>query len=94
MVKIIFNDKTEINAEKNGTNFITDEKPTIPDDLTNVEIVEDGATTVIKYAQFVECYPLDERYYFTFIETSSTELQFTKDRADIEYIAMMTDVEL
>ena len=94
MVKIIFNDKSEINAERNGSNFITDAKPTIPDDLTNVEIVEDGATTVIQNAQFVECYPLDERYYFTLIEISEAELQHIKDRADIEYIAMMSDIEL
>lgn len=94
MVKIIFNDKTEINAERNGTTFITDTKPSIPDDLTNIEIVEDGTTTVIQNAQFVECCPLDERYYFTFIETSEAELQHIKDRADIEYIAMMSDIEL
>ena len=94
MVKIIFNDKSEINAERNGSTFIADAKPTIPDDLTNVEIFEDGVTTVIQNAQFVECYPLDERYYFTFIEISDAELQHIKDRADIEYIAMMSDIEL
>jgi hypothetical protein len=74
MEKITFKDGTVINAEKNGTCFITGEKPTFPDDLTNITIGGETATT-IENGKIVECASIDGRYWFTIIEASPEELE-------------------
>ncbi len=50
-VKIIFLDGTEIEAEKNGSSYIVDEKPRFPNDLSEVSITgsEEGERFSITY---------------------------------------------
>lgn len=66
MAKIIFKDGTEINAEQNGSCFITYTKPDFPADLSRV-IIKAQKETKLKNAQLVECASVDERYWFTFL---------------------------
>lgn len=78
---ITFENGTIITAEQNGTCFITDIKPTIPDDLSTVMI--DGSefgdnnfriTRTLYNAELIECASVDGRYWFAFHELTPDEL--------------------
>ena len=47
-----------------------------------------------KNAEIIECASVDGRYWFSFREISETERASKQLQANIEYIAMMTDVDL
>jgi len=94
MVTITFLDGTEITAEQNNTSFIVDEQPEFPTDLTEVTIEGAEGTKVLHYVDLVECASVDGRYWFTFLEVPKSVRIARKMQADLEYIAMMTDVEL
>ena len=79
-MRIIFENDSYIEAEQNGTCFITEEKPTFPMPLGTVTIEGDKPHT-FEHAQLVECASVDRRYWFSFIETPQDEL----------YRAMMED---
>lgn len=96
-VTIRFADGSELTAEQNGTSYIVDEAPEFPEDLTDVEIEGEDGTVTIEDAQIVECaaIPGDTRYWFTIIPRMrdlGEEVDQTK--ADIDYLAAMTGVEL
>lgn len=69
-VKIIFKDGTELTVERNGSSFITDEKPTFPEDLKNITI--EGQT--ISNGRVIECASVDGRYWFAITEIPQDEL--------------------
>ena len=94
-VTITFADGTEIKAEANATSYITDEKPVFGD-LSEVTI--DGTEgRTIKNARVLECASVDGRYWFGFQEIPKQDIvenEVVRQRGDIDYIAMMCDVEL
>ena len=92
--KIIFKNGTEITAEMNGNCYITLTKPAFPSDLSVVTVITDDGEMEYKNAELVECFSLDGRYWFAFNEISEAERAVRQMQANIEYIAMMTDVEL
>jgi len=95
-VKIIFKNKTAIIAELNGNCFVTDEEPSFPTDLSLV-IVEDSAGNEkqrFNYAEITEAASVDGRYWWVFTETPENVRAMRQLQANLEYIAMMTDVEL
>jgi len=65
---IKFKDGTEITAQVNGDCYVTEKKPSIPKDLTGLEIVTDDGTKTFEEAMFVESASVDGKYWFTFIE--------------------------
>jgi hypothetical protein len=89
-VKIRFKDGTELEASVNGNNFITDEAPEFPDDLSEVVIVSDGGEEVIKNVTVQQAAGLDDRYWFIFVaQTPLGSLE-----SQVLYTAMMTDTLL
>lgn len=92
--RIIFKNGTEITAEMNGNCFITQSKPAFPSDLSTVTVETEEGTITYKNAILIECFSLDGRYWFAFNEVSEAERSIQQMQANIEYIAMMTDVEL
>ena len=99
MVTIKFTDGTEIEAVQNGTCYITEEKPDFPDDLSVVEVTGEEPENDITFhdAKLIECASVDGRYWFSFTEISASEKearQVEQNTANIDYIAMMTDVDL
>ena len=68
-VKIIFNDKTEIIAQKNGNCYILDEEIIFPDDLTNITIISEEGTESIDNAS------VDEKYWFIFVRETEEQKQ-------------------
>ena len=96
-VTITFEDGTELTAERNGTSLIVDEKPDFPEEIGDVEIAGEDGTQTIENAQFIECAPVpgDTRYWFMFIPTTrDVDGELDQQRADIDYIAAVMDVEL
>lgn len=93
---IEFADGSTLEVEVNATTFITDEKPDIPEYAENVTVPDmDGeGTRSIAHAKFQECYGDDSRFWFTYVEIPEDEIWKNKIQSDIDYIAMMADVEL
>lgn len=97
-MRIIFENGAIIEAEQNGSCFITAGKPMFPAPLGRVKIEGDEPQT-IEHARLVECASVDGRYWFTFIETPQDELYRTMmedalceiDEANEERIAAIED---
>ena len=92
--KIVFQNGMEIEAEENASSLITERKPDFPSDLSIVTVTGANGERVYKNAEVIECASVDGRYWFSFREISETERAAKQLQANIEYIAMMTDVDL
>lgn len=89
------------NLRLNGNNFISDTEITA--DIFNgnlskvvIEGIEDGKESVQQYEhmELVQIVHYEDGYYFILRELSQDELQRIKTQADIEYLAMMSDIDL
>lgn len=85
------------NLRMNGNNFVSDEP--ISEDMfigkLSTVTINDGEKDIThKNMSLVQIVKYDEEYWFILRTMSDKELQEIKNRADIDYIAMMTDVEL
>lgn len=57
--------------------------------------ISDGeTTTVMEHAVLVQCKKYGKEYWFVLRELSDEELMAAKTQANIEYIAMMADIDL
>lgn len=100
--KITLSDGTTIeNLELNGNNFVSEKEITadmFTDKLSKVTIEgkENGQDVKQEYEhmELVQIVKYDDGYYFVLRELSADEIDKIKTKADIEYLAMMTDVEL
>ena len=87
---IRFKDGTEIEADVNGNNFITNTEPNFPDDLSEVTIVRDEEEEVLRNAFVQQTAGLDDRYWFIFSVPSSYDVL----ESQVLYTALMTDTLL
>ena len=96
--KITLADGTVIdNLILNGNNYISDKELTADVFLGKLDkvIINDGEKdTVYENMTLVQIVKYDEEYWFILRTMTKRELQDLKNRADIDYIAMMTDVEI
>lgn len=92
--KIIFKSGVEIDAELNGSSLITDFKPNFPSDISGVKVVAGKQEIIYENPDIVECASFDGRYWFALIEISSRERAEKQIRANVEYIAMMSGIDL
>ena len=98
MYKITLNDGTVIdNLTVNGTNFVSkdkiDESIFTKDNLKKVTIND----TVYENLVFIQQMKLADGYYIAFRQKTAEENQkylIDKQRADIDYIALMSGVDL
>lgn len=57
--------------------------------------ISDGeTTTVMEHAVLVQCKKYGKEYWFVLRELPAEELMAAKTQANIEYIAMMADIDL
>lgn len=96
--KITLADGTVIqNLRLNGNNYISTEIITedmFTDNCSTVTI-NDGAKDVVHTnMELVQVVKYDDEYWFILRKLSDKELRDIKTRSDIDYIAMMTDIEL
>lgn len=96
--KIMFLDGTELETDHNGSCFIVDTKPQFPNDLSEVvvnitsEIKEE--TNTFHNVTVQECYSVDGRYWFGFLEIPAETIKAMENEAQTYYTAMMTDTLL
>lgn len=89
--KITFADGSVIEADKNGDCFIVDKEFSV-DDLSKVTIGDGDNVQVLKNVKIVAAASVDGRFWFSFhkvIENPVAKLQ-----ANVEYIAMMSNISL
>ena len=96
--KITLSDGTVIdNLKLNGNNYISNSELTDDMFLGKLDkvIINDGEkNTVYENMTLVQVAKYGEEYWVILRPMTKRELQDLKNRADIDYIAMMTDVEI
>lgn len=96
--KITLADGTVLsNLSLNGNNFVS--KVPVTEDmfeynLSPVKIYDGFTTEVHENMKLIQIAKYGSEYYFILADISKDELERTKIRADIDYLAMMTDNEL
>lgn len=100
--KITLSDGTQLeNLRLNGNNFISEEK-IVEDDFKGklskviIEGITDGQEVKQEYQhmELVQIVHNKDGYYFVLRELSEEELYKIKTQADIEYLAMMANIDL
>ena len=83
---------------KNGNNYIsaTEIDESIFTDNTSEIVItdENGVEEVIKNAVFIQQMRFPDGYYICFTQKTVTELAFEKMQSQIDYVAMMTDIDI
>lgn len=96
--KITLADGTELdNLSLNGNNYISTElvNPVIFEGNCSPVIINDGTTDEIHdNMELVQITEVNGQYWFILRDISLDELKQIKLRSDIEYLAMMTGIEL
>lgn len=96
--KVTLADGTVIdNLRLNGNNYISEKELSADMFLGNLGTVtiNDGEKDVVyENMTLVQLAKYDDEYWFILRTMTKKELQEIKNRSDIDYIAMMTDVEL
>lgn len=85
------------NLRLNGNNYISDKEITADMFLGNLATVtiNDGEKDVVyENMDLVQIMKYDDEYWFILRTMTKRELQDLKNRADIDYIAMMTEVDI
>lgn len=94
-VVITFLDGSTVKADRNGDSYIVDEKPSFPNDLSEVVVTdEDFKDETYENVQIIECASVDGRYWFGLREIPEEELEADKAEAQMLYTALMTDTLL
>lgn len=85
------------NLTMNGNNFVSSTELTesmFEENLTPV-IISDGIhMETHKAMKFVQITEVDDKWYLVLIDIPDSELALQKMNSNIQYLAMMTDVEL
>lgn len=85
------------NLTMNGNNFISEETvdATVFDGTCSPIIINDGTSDEIhKHMHLVQIMDIDGKSWFVLRDIPQKELEQAKLKSDIEYLAMMCDVEL
>lgn len=92
-------DGTELKKlTKNGDNFVS--KTAVDESIFeyNTDTItitdEDGNETVLNNAEFIQQMEFPDGFYICFREKSPMELYMENTQSQIDYIAMMADVEM
>lgn len=99
MFKLILADGTEIkNLTRNGDNFISDTKvdeSLFAGNLTSLTITDGEDVTIeMNNAELIQQIEYQGKYWLCFRELSERELKDMTLESQIQYLAMMTDVDI
>lgn len=96
--KITLTDGTVINDLKlNGNNFISSteiEESVFDGNLLTVTINDGEKDEIHTNMELVQISKVGSSYWFVLRDIPETELTFIKMQSDIEYVAMMSEIEL
>lgn len=85
------------NLEMNGTCFISDnpiDEDIFMDNLYGVVISDGEIEEVHEQMDLIRAWEDQDKCWFALREVSPEEMEYAKNRADIQYLAMMADIEL
>lgn len=95
---ITLEDGTQItNLRMNGNNFVSQNpiNPEIFEGKLGEVIISDGATNERHTnMELVQIMPFEGEYYFVLIDIPESQLKERKLRSDVDYIAMMSDIDI
>lgn len=95
---ITLDDGTQIeNLRMNGNNFISQEEidPDIFDGNLGTVTINDGETDEVhENMGLVQVTQMGEEYWFVLRDIPISEIERSKLRSDLDYLAMMADVEI
>lgn len=99
MFKLILADGTEIkNLTRNGDNFISDtrvDESLFAGNLTTLTITDGEDVTIeMNNAELIQQIEYQGKYWLCFRELSERELKGMALESQIQYLAMMTDVDI
>ena len=98
--KITLSDGTQLKDLKlSGNNYISKTKITEDDfkgklSKITIENETDKTSEELEHVELVQIVHYEDGYYFVLRQLSAGEIDKIKTKADIEYLAMMTDVDL
>lgn len=98
--KITLSDGTQLKDLKlSGNNYISKTKITEDDfkgklSKITIENETDKTSEELEHVELVQIVYYEDGYYFVLRQLSADEIDKIKTKADIEYLAMMTDVDL
>ena len=96
--RIVLADGTEIGGLRmNGNNFVSDvpvDEAVFDGNLTPVTIYHGLIPEIHEHMELVQVTKMKNEYWFVIRDISKSELDAMQVRADIDFLAMMTDVEL
>lgn len=82
----------------NGNNFVSDEEITeemVQDGLSHITISNDrGLIEEMDNVKFTQCLPIDGQYYFVLTPYTNDELWKMQVESNMQYMAMMSDIEI
>lgn len=98
MATIVLADNTTLsNLAVNGDNFISSSRiteDTFINNLSPVTIDTDNEHAVHPHMELVQLTRVGNEWWFVLRDITEFELEQTKLRGDIDFIAMMTDIDL
>ena len=96
--KIILTDGQTIDGLRlNGNNFVSSSpiaESIFDDNLSPVTIYENGVPSVHENMELVQVTRMGGEYWFILRDITQKELDEIRLRADVDFIAMMSDIEL
>lgn len=96
--KLVLSNGLEIdNLRMNGSNFVSNTAVTadiFDSGLSPVMIYRDGIAELHPNMDLVQITRVGNEYWFVLRDISQKELDDIRIRADVDFIAMMTDIEL
>ena len=96
--RIVLADGTEIGGLRmNGNNFVSDvpvDETVFDGNLTPVTIYHGLIPEIHEHMELVQVTKMKNEYWFVLRDIPKSELDAMQVRADIDFLAMMTDVEL
>lgn len=96
--KITLSDETVLdNLRLNGNNFISSSEidESVFDGNCSIVTINDGEKDEVHMnMELVQITKVNDKYWFVLRDVPETELGFVKMQSDIEYIAMMSEIEL
>lgn len=96
--KLVLSNGREINnLRMNGNNFVSDSAITadmFEGGLSSVKIYADGVMEMHENMDLVQITKMGDEYWFILRDISQKELDEIRIRADVDFIAMMSDIEL
>lgn len=98
--KITLSDGTQLKDLKlSGNNYISKTKITEDDfkgklSKITIENETDKTSEELEHMELVQIVHYEDGYYFVLRQLSADEIDKIKTKADIEYLAMVTDVDL